>query len=76
MHLLDVLRIGRIDQRAHRSEEISCADRLSRVRMISGRVDGLQRVVVLIDHHQRHEALAGIRQRDRHRPRIEIEHRE
>ena len=70
LRLLDVLRIGRIDQRAHRSEKISCADLLSRVRVISGRVDGLQRVVVLIDHHQRHETLAGIGQRDRHRPRI------
>ena len=37
-------------------------------------VDG-RRVVVLADGHQRHEARAGIRQRDRHRSGIEIENR-
>ena len=31
--------------------------------------------MILIDHLQRHEALARIRQRDRHRPGVEIEHR-
>jgi hypothetical protein len=31
--------------------------------------------VIFVDDLQRHEALAGIRQRDRHRPGVEIEHR-
>ena len=48
LRLLHVLRIGRINQRAHRSEEISCANLLLRVRVISPRVDDLKRVVVLI----------------------------
>ena len=59
LRLLDVLRFA-VDERARRNKELSCPDMLARVRVISGRVDGLQRVVVLIDNHQRHEALAGI----------------
>ena len=55
-------------------EHIARADLLLVERVAARAVDDRRRVVVLVDHLHRHEALARIGQRDRHRPGIEIEH--
>ena len=43
-------------------------------RVAAGPVDDREHVVVLVDHLHRHEALARVGQRDRHRSGIEVEH--
>ena len=54
-------------------DHIARADLLPRERVL-GRRDRSPRVLILIDDLHRHEPLARIGQRDRHRPGVEVEH--
>lgn len=47
---------------------------LSGERVLARTEFGRQRALILVDDLQRHKALAGVRQRDRHRSRVQIEH--
>ena len=71
----DVLRIVRVDENAHRDDDVSGANPVLAQRMDAGAVDDLGRVLVFVDHLHRQEALAGVRKRDRDRTGVEIEHR-
>ena len=71
--LLDVLGIDGVDQRPDRNGCVARADLLPGQRIAALAVDDFRHVVVFIDHLHRHEALAGVRQRDRDRPGVEIE---
>jgi hypothetical protein len=71
----DVLRIVRVDENAHRDDDVSDANPVLAQRMDAGAVDDLGRVLVFVDHLHRQEALAGVRKRDGDRTGVEIEHR-
>lgn len=70
--LRDVLRVHRIDQRANANNHVTRADLIFVERVRACAVYG-RRVVVLTYGLQRYEPFAGLRQRDRHRPGIEVE---
>jgi hypothetical protein len=73
---VDVLRVIWIDQGTDGHEGVPRAHVLlgerERVRFCGVRDE--RHIVALIDHHQRHEALAGVGQRDGCRPGGEVEH--
>jgi hypothetical protein len=69
----DVGRVGRIDEDSDRDEHIAGPDLVAGQAMFAGFVDR-RGVVVLVGDHQRHEAIAGIGQGQRHGASIEIEH--
>src|SRR5882724_9953448 len=71
--LVEVLRVRRVDERADRDRDIARADLLLVERIGTRAIDHFGHVVVLIDHLHGHEAFAGIGQRDRDRPRVEVE---
>ena len=75
MDLLHVRGVVGIDQRPHADQHIARADLLLRDGVLAGAIDRRRRILSSSDQLHRHEALAGVRQRDRHRPGIEIEHR-
>src|SRR5258706_14791362 len=73
---LEVLRVARIDQGAEHDHNVARTDLFFREDIIP-RVEGGGRVlVILVDRQQGPEALARLRQRDRYRSGIEIEHRQ
>ncbi len=74
MHLRNILRIVRIDQDADCRQSVACADLLPGEGVAARPIDDREHVMILIDHDHRHEALARIGQRDRHRSGIEVEH--
>ncbi len=73
-HGRDVLGIVGVDENAHDGENIARADPLLRQRKAAGAVDDLGRVGVLVDRLHRQDAPPRVRQRDRRRARVEIEH--
>ncbi len=75
VHLLDVLRIRRVDQRTHCRGDVARPDLILRQGITALAVDDHRHVVVLADDLHRHETLARIGQRDRHRTSFEVEYR-
>ena len=75
MHRVDVGGIIRIDERAHRHQDVAGADIVAAERAAARRVDHLGHVVILGDHLQGHEPVAGIGKRHGHWSRIKVEDR-
>src|SRR5260370_8207704 len=73
--LLDILRVCRIDHRAHYDTDVSRADPLLGQGVAARAVIDRRGVLVLIDYLHRHEALAGVGQHDCHRTGVEVEYR-
>ena len=63
-------------QRNHAQSDLARADLLPTEGVRSLAVGHHGHVVILVDDHHRHEALARIGQRDRHPPGIKVEHRQ
>lgn len=76
VNLFHVSGVLRIDQNADSQQTIPGTQLFPRHPVTAGAVVHRMGVVILIDHLYRHEAVAGIRQRDNHGPRVEVEHRE
>src|SRR6478672_5152318 len=74
MDLLHVLWVRRIDQGAHGSRHVSRADLVLGECVRPAIIGHRGYVVVLVDDHQRHETLAGVRHGDGDRPGVEVEH--
>src|SRR5688572_13816316 len=75
VYLLNVLRIIRIDQRAQRDQHVTRTDLIPVIGVTASAINHVANdIVILIDHLHRPEARAGIRQRDRYRPCIKIDH--
>ena len=73
--LLDIPGIDGVDQRPDRNGDIPRADLIPGQRVTALAVDDFRNVVVFTNDLHRHEALAGVRQRDRDGSGIEIEDR-
>src|SRR6185437_14489473 len=76
MDLLDILLVREIDKETDHSNGIARADHRSGQGMSSRAVIASPGVLIFIDDLHPHESLAGARQRDRHRARIEVDDRE
>jgi len=72
--LFNVLAIVRIDQYADAYQHVSRSDLFFCVSVGSSAVDHLRHILILIDYLHRHETLACLGQRDRHRSSVEIKH--
>src|SRR5258707_3499638 len=73
--LLDILRVCRIDHRAHHYTDISRPDPLLGQGVAARAVIDPRGVLVLIDYLHRHEALAAVGQHNCHRTGVEVEYR-
>src|SRR6516225_5622442 len=71
--LPDILLIREIDKETNDGNGIACADHCPRQSVNARAVIGGRSVLILIDDLHPHEVLAGLRQRNRHRPGIEVD---
>ena len=72
---LQIFLIVGVHQYADCYHQIARADLVLAVGVTARAVDDLRHVFVLVEYLHRHEALAGVGQRDRDGPGVEIEHR-
>jgi hypothetical protein len=73
--LPDVFLVRKINKETDYDNGIARANHLSRQGVSARAVIGSRGVLILIDDLHPHEALAGVRQRNRHRSRIEVDNR-
>src|SRR5262249_18591571 len=76
VNLLEVILVTGIDQYANSDTGIAGTDHLAGQCVTARAVIDWLRVLVFVDYLHRHEMLAGIGQRNRHRTTIEVEKRE
>ena len=74
--LPDIVLVGEIDKETDHGNGVACANRLPGQGVSARPVIGDRGVLILIDDLQPHVALAGVRQRDRRRPGIEVDNSE